>query len=285
MKSFALALLVIAASATESHYGGYGGYGPGSSHSSPYRRSSSRYSPRPQFSHEIQRPQRPSYPSYRPSYSQSYSQPSYHQPQEAPVHVENPWSAPAADPVTTGWYSPEMQYSPPRIPFKSSASENTFAICELASGTIQFAQLVGKASKYQATLSSLPAGDATVLIRTTGAIADGTDCTVAGDEFNPLKELDKYGNPNPYQDPSRGTIAAITVDGTGAASVAPTDLLQNLTGSDGLLGRSIELTDAAADVTCCVIARDVTPVQFAAPEFYPSNNKRNYGGYGRGYYH
>lgn len=68
---------------------------------------------------------------------------------------------------------------------------------------------------------------------------DATDCELGGDEFNPLFETDKYGNPNPYQDPSRGTIADITAEDIPDGMLAPTDLLQNLTGKDGLLGRSI----------------------------------------------
>lgn len=36
----------------------------------------------------------------------------------------------------------------------------------------------------------------------------GTDCSSqSGDEFNPLKETDKMGRANPYQDPNRGRIA------------------------------------------------------------------------------
>lgn len=300
MKSFALALLVIAASATESYYGGYGGYGPGSSHSSPYRRSSSRYSPRPRFSHEIQRPtpptyHRPSYESHQPTYSrqQSYapayptSYPSYSKP-AATTHVENPWAAVPADPVTTGWYSTTSQYSPPRIPFKSTATANTFAICELngadaGTGSIQFAQLAGKATKYQATLTGGATSETfTAVIREAGKI--GASCADAGEEYNPLTELDKYGNPNPYQDPSRGTIADIVSDGSGDSAVLPTDLLQNLGGSAGILGRSLELTSGAGGVSCCVIALDVTPPQFAAPEFYPATQK-GYGQYRGNYYH
>ena len=36
-----------------------------------------------------------------------------------------------------------------------------------------------------------------------------------GEEYNPLREVDKYGRQNPYQDPNRGTIGPITTDNTG----------------------------------------------------------------------
>ena len=38
-----------------------------------------------------------------------------------------------------------------------------------------------------------------------GDIGGSPKCEQVGDEFNNLKEL-IYGLPNPYQDPSRGTI-------------------------------------------------------------------------------
>ena len=34
-------------------------------------------------------------------------------------------------------------------------------------------------------------------------------CTLLGDEFNPLRETDKMGRANPYQDPNRGRIAPL----------------------------------------------------------------------------
>ena len=38
------------------------------------------------------------------------------------------------------------------------------------------------------------------------------DCTVTGEEFNPLQEVDKYGGVNPYQDPARGRVPTLTID-------------------------------------------------------------------------
>jgi hypothetical protein len=123
------------------------------------------------------------------------------------------------------------------------------------------------------------------VIREAGKISGTNGCAEAGEEYNPLKELDKYNEPNPYQDPSRGTIADIVSDSTGASAVLPTDLLQNLGGSAGILGRSLELTGTTnAGVSCCVIALDVTPAQFAAPDFYPATQK-GYGQYRGNYYH
>lgn len=123
----------------------------------------------------------------------------------------------------------------------------------------------------------------TITINTTGKIGDGTTCDEVGEEYNPLAEIDKYGNQNPYQDPARGTINArkLTTDGSGAITVAPSSeavILQNLEGKDGIIGRSITLLDAAdAVVACCVVARDMLPPQFVEPEFYPAGNQSNYG--------
>ena len=97
-----------------------------------------------------------------------------------------------------------------------------------------------------------------VRIKETGKIGSGEadDCLGSGGEFNPLFEKDKYGNPNPYQDPARGRIEDFNFGEGTELTVEPTDLLQNLTGKDGILGRSIELTDGEDFTACCVIARD-----------------------------
>ena len=50
-----------------------------------------------------------------------------------------------------------------------------------------------------------------------GTIGDASACddvTVIGNEFNPLAEVDKYGRPNQYQDPGRGTIDDVTISST-----------------------------------------------------------------------
>ena len=99
-----------------------------------------------------------------------------------------------------------------------------------------------------------------------------------GSEFNPLAEIDKYGNPNPFQDPSRGTIADIVGDDTSDLTVAPTFVLQNMTGKDGILGRAITLMDMDnAIAACCVIAVDETPDKFKPAPSFPS---QKYGYYG-----
>lgn len=53
-------------------------------------------------------------------------------------------------------------------------------------------------------------------------MGESCDADLTGGEFNPLFEKDKYGNPNPYQDPARGRIVTppagedgeITLDGS-----------------------------------------------------------------------
>ena len=189
-------------------------------------------------------------------------------------HVENPWGAVPTDPVTTGWYSPTQQYSPPRIAYRPVASDIVFAICELtaggvATGMIQFAQFPGKPILYRGSLNGADADEVlAITINELGVIGDGATCDQVGDEFNPLAEIDKYGQQNPYQDPARGTINAgsLTADASGIVTIEASKdnvILQNLAGKDSLIGRSISITDAAAANTdCCVIALDALPVQY-----------------------
>ena len=55
-----------------------------------------------------------------------------------------------------------------------------------------------------------------------GTIGDASACddvTVIGDEFNPLAEVDKYGRPNQYQDPGRGTLDDVYIPATHPSGV------------------------------------------------------------------
>ena len=132
------------------------------------------------------------------------------------------------------------------------------------------AQFPGKPILYRMNLGALiPSTDYTLTINETGKIGDATTCDEVGSEFNPLTETDKFGNKNPYQDPTRGTIngGVATADENGNIIFeASTDniILQNLSGKDGLLGRSVTLAEAVSEnlVTCCVIALEATPEQF-----------------------
>ena len=80
---------------------------------------------------------------------------------------------------------------------------------------------------------------------------------------------------------SRGRIPELIADDMGNIDVMPSFLLQNLTGKDGILGRAISIQDKtdSSDLSCCTIAIDVTPEQFAAKPTYPSQG--SYGGYSR----
>ncbi len=94
------------------------------------------------------------------------------------------------------------------------------------------------------------------------------NCAAPGDEFNPLKEVDQYGNPNPYQDPTRGRIAAKTApDGETSTMLynfqKEDAVLQNLAGPDSLIGRSLTVVSAdelnGPQTYCCVIGRNAPP--------------------------
>ena len=91
----------------------------------------------------------------------------------------------------------------------------------------------------------------------------GGMCEAGGLEFNPLTEVDKNGRVNPYQDPARGRIDDITADDTGLAVFLQKDLLQNIDGKEGILGRlltiSSKINDVVTTVDCCIIGLDEIP--------------------------
>jgi len=136
------------------------------------------------------------------------------------------------------------------------------AICALESGNVQLAQLSGQASMVNASLSGLTA-DTGYLLRVREWGNMGNECADGGDEFNPLKEM-KYGVPNPYQDMTRGRISDATSDAAGDVSVWQKVFLQNLSGKESLIGKSITLMQVVPDgddlaVDCCVIGEDALP--------------------------
>ena len=97
------------------------------------------------------------------------------------------------------------------------------------------------------------------------ALADAHDCSFVGEEWNAMKEVDRDGRPNPYQDPNRGTIPNFTtlLEDEGASEfptcvannffnvgsggfggfedLEPQILLQNLDGIDSIMGRSMDI--------------------------------------------
>ena len=103
----------------------------------------------------------------------------------------------------------------------------------------------------------------TITVNETGVVGDGMTCDNVGDEYNPLAEIDKYGQPNPYQDPARGRISGGKVTSTSTNEiifeVGDEEILLNLEGKDGILGRSVTIADDNG-AACGVIVRDALPV-------------------------
>ena len=134
----------------------------------------------------------------------------------------NPWSGvdgtstdPAIPADKATWYGPTMQYSPPRIPYVPSQSKETqYAICKIeystVTWTIQLAQSPGKAIAMKTTTTDAPEATYKLTVGTYGV--DLTDCSANLPEFWPLQELDRYGAPNQYQDPTRGRFEACTTE-------------------------------------------------------------------------
>ena len=212
-----------------------------------------------------------------------------------------------ADADRTGWYSPYQQFSPAQIQYVPTVTHATFARCAFSGGSIVLlGQLKGKAPVVKYDLTGL-AGSQTAgtdLIGTYYQIAitefgtTGGSCTRVGEEYNPLKEVDKYGRENPFQDPMRGRLPPILNQGVGTTtfiSEYPENLLQNLEGKESIIGRGmvrrIDTGNADGTITegsiqdCCTIARDQVPEGFGPkPVPYPlTTHSHTYASYGTNY--
>ena len=123
-----------------------------------------------------------------------------------------------------------------------------------------------------------------------------------GNQFRPLKEVDKYGRVNPFQDPNRGVIPSISAGSGTASSVSgpaitsntkTRNLLISLSGKDSIIGRGLAIYNTSRNtlsttsavmntkpVGCCVIGLDVPPTVSVN-----HHHHYGYGGYGHGYGH
>merc|ERR1711862_246393 len=128
------------------------------------------------------------------------------------------------------------------------------------------ARLTNQAPTVKAELIGLENNTAYKLfIREFGNL--GNECADGGDEFNPLKEV-KMGVENPYADKTRGRIVGLATDGTGAASLMQKTLLQNLSGKESIIGKSLSLFKVVENmndelIDCCVIGEDALPEHLA----------------------
>ena len=119
-------------------------------------------------------------------------------------------------------------------------------------------------------------------------VTGANECSLDGDEFNPLQEVDEFGRKNPFQDPNRGTMPTFTTLPRGSSNTFPTckargftigtglpdsgyedlepfTLLQNLDGLESIMGRAvvIYLQQDGSVKTCCIIAREEAPDKMA----------------------
>lgn len=194
-----------------------------------------------------------------------------------------PWSKPQEPEKPEGWYSPYSQYSPPRIPYQPVAlHESVYAICEFENfGTLELAQMSGYSIYVKGTLGPFETPNNILKINELGRLGIEDDrCSEenTGAEFNPLNEVDRHGNPNPYQDPARGRIVLTEPDASNEVVFeGTTKLLQNLAGYNSLIGRSMTLFDTTGEgesaVDCCTIGL------MAGPEPAEPQHSHNYGGY------
>ena len=109
--------------------------------------------------------------------------------------------------------------------------------------------------------SSVSAGEEIfVRVRPFGDTSDNC-ANIGTDEYNPLREEDKDGNANPYQDPSIGRFPSFVTDANvDYANSVPLNVLQNLEGRYSIIGRSLEIRSAADGlIDCCTIGYQPIP--------------------------
>lgn len=117
-------------------------------------------------------------------------------------------------------------------------------------------------------------------------------CANVGKVWNPLSELDSLGRVNPYQDPSRGNIDDIVADANGAITNSiQKEVLQNLSGHDSIIGRSVTVFQKNDDGTlpsqpigCCVIGYDAQPAASAVAPTHHHHSSYQQPSYGHGSY-
>jgi hypothetical protein len=96
-------------------------------------------------------------------------------------------------------------------------------------GTVRFVQFPQNPIQAKIDLTGLDTEtEYRIVINELGV--KGDQCSEVGHEYNPLKEIDAYGRPNPHQDPSRGTLDNVTSDADGNVNAKQSKVLQNLGG-------------------------------------------------------
>ena len=100
-----------------------------------------------------------------------------------------------------GWYSATERYSPAIIPYEPATfkQKHIYGICNMMAvtgktetGSVRFVQFPGKAVKAKVQLSELDANTEYKLrINLYGAM--GENCENVGTEFNPLREINRWG--------------------------------------------------------------------------------------------
>lgn len=217
--------------------------------------------------------------------------------------------------------NPYQQYSKPQIAYKPEVDAPTFTVCEFIigddptnsntlaiEGSVEIVQVPHKPATVKWDLFSMgtytedfplyPRINETGRLFTADANSDYFDlgCSASTKEFNPLKETDRYGRVNPYQDFSRGRLDSFDfVFDTDSYDGIQNYLLQNLAGKNSIVGRSINLyavpladvveldgypTDTPTLVeACCVIALDETPYRWLPQPHYHAKDYgyNNYG--------
>ena len=119
------------------------------------------------------------------------------------------------------------------IPYEPATfkQKHIYSICNMMAvdgkteaGSVRFVPFPGKAVKAKLQLNGLDANTEYKLrINLYGAM--GENCENVGTEFNPLREINRWGEQNPYQDPKRGRFDNVTSNGDGVVDEMQDKLL------------------------------------------------------------
>ena len=105
-----------------------------------------------------------------------------------------------------GWYSATEMYSPVIVDYEiaSFKAKHIYAICNMMAvegeneaGSIRLVQFPGHPVKAKTELEDLDP-ETEYKIRTNLYGSMGDQCELTGPEFNPLREINSYGEQNPY---------------------------------------------------------------------------------------
>ena len=132
-----------------------------------------------------------------------------------------------------GWFNEFQRYSNPHITYQPAPLTSAqYGMCTFTStgetaGMVRLVQFPGKAIIASTELEGVNVDEQYEMkIRQFGFLGAGESfCMASGPEFNPLKEVSRRGELNPFQDPTRGRFLIMQADAEGKISNTQDKLL------------------------------------------------------------